>query len=101
LGVVGARDRTEVAGQHPTERGGEISPERIEGRVGRSVLLLDLAINLLIVGGKVEELVLDDRAAECDAELMLAEVGLEREIRVRSVRRQRAILPEIVEGAVQ
>src|SRR5207253_8162444 len=51
--------------------------ERVERRARRPVLLLHLVVDLLVVGDEEERLVALERTTEREAELMLAEVGLE------------------------
>ena len=98
-------DRAEVSRQRATERGVEEGDQR--GSISAEpVLLLDLVVDLLVVGQEEEDLVLHDRPAEGEAELVLAEVGREPGGRagregVREVARERVVLPEVVQRAVQ
>src|SRR4029077_3932063 len=101
LRIVGSRNWTEVLGQRATERGGEVVIESGERGARRTGLLLHVVVYLLVVGDEVEKLVPYDRAAQGHAELMLPEVGLERLVQVRCVRRQRSVLSEVVQCAVQ
>src|SRR2546423_1220334 len=100
LRIIGTLNRTEVAGEHATECGREICLQRIEGRIGRAGLLLYLRINLLIISSEVKELVLHDRTAQCDAKLVLPEIGFESEPGMRRVGGERTILSEIMKSAM-
>src|SRR5207247_1427772 len=86
-GVVGAGDRAVVEAQRAAV--GRIHPgaEREAGKPPR-VLLLNLVVQLLVVGDEEEQLVPRDRPAEREPELVMAEV---RRVRHRAMRRCPAI----------
>ena len=104
-GVVGARDRPVVQAQRRrAERAaiGRIHP-RAQRRAGEAprVLLLDLVVDLLIVGRKEEQPVALDRAAEREPELVLAEIRHVGHRPVTRVGGEGVVLAEIVQRSAQ
>ena len=101
--VVGAGDRAEVGREHRIT-GRQERLEGVELGAGRSTLLLDLVIDLLVVRQKEERFVPLDRPAEREAELILRKVGLEprdgaRRGSVLGRARDGVELPEVVQRA--
>ena len=104
-GIVGARDRPAVQTERRRPEGttiGRVQPgsQRSAGKPAR-VLLLDLVIQLLVVGDEEEQFVARDGTAEGEPELVLAEVRRVGSRCVRGVRREGVILPEVVQRSAQ
>src|SRR3989442_3985003 len=96
-GIVGQRDGSEVPAQGAGVRRVHPPGEGVERGARRARLLLDIVVHLLIVGDEEERLVALQRAAEREAELMLAEVRCERLRTVREIGREPVVLAEVVQ----